>query len=337
MFMNIRNRNNFDVLRFFAAVLVLFSHSFPLATVARNEPIALWTNGQTDGGKIAVSVFFILSGFLITASWNGKRNIREFLIARTRRIFPGLAVMLVVTTIFGAFVTSSASVDYWYSALEYFIKNLTIYKGKESIVGVFEFNPYGSVINGSLWTLRHEFSCYLLIAFFGAIGYLRPFQTWVLWLICIFLVIYQPLHINFFKEFAPLGVWFISGALAYFYKDVAIKLPGLLVGFITIICLFVSGFGLMAASPVVAYLLIRLCYIPGVFSNFGKYGDFSYGIYIYAFPVQQFVVYLVTKSILSPMDWWVVFGVSFPITFCFAVASWYLVEKRFLKRRVVLT
>ena len=168
--MNIRSPNNFDLIRFLASSLVLFSHSFPLVLNARSEPLSLLSDGQYNGGRLAVIIFFILSGFLITSSWDARRNLQGFIFSRILRIFPALVVVLILSIVFSALITTADGSSFLKSSLIYFIKNVTLYKGKFDIDGVFLNNPYGAAINGSLWTLRHEFTCYLVI---GAFGYLR--------------------------------------------------------------------------------------------------------------------------------------------------------------------
>jgi peptidoglycan/LPS O-acetylase OafA/YrhL len=331
--MNLRSQNNLDFLRFFASSLVLFSHSFPLTLAAKNEPISLATNGLLNGGKIAVIAFFILSGFLITASWEKRKDLKIFLLARIKRIFPGLLVALLLTTLVGATITTAPAYDYVRSAVVYFLKNITLYKGKFDIDGVFESNPYGPAINGSLWTLRHEFTCYLLIALFGTMGAIHKHFLWIVWLVVITLSSVAPTNSNFIREFLPLCAWFFAGALAYIHRD--LRSSGLTVigSLALIIATTTLGFNILIASPAIAYLLIQISYLRSPFSNFGKYGDFSYGIYIYAFPIQQLVIYLLVDSVSTPVNPWLVSLYSFPLTLLLSIASWNFVEKRFLHRK----
>lgn len=333
--MKIRSPNNFDAIRFIAASLVLFSHSFPLTLHGEKEPVAFLTNGFIDGGKIAVITFFILSGFLISASWENTNNFRDYLSARIKRILPALTGVLLLTVLAGARLTSSTVHEYIPSAASYFAKNLTLYKGQLEIIGVFESNPYGPAVNGSLWTLRHEFTCYLLIAVLGCLKLIQKIQLLLTWLVAALLPLVAPINSNFLLEFLPLCAWFLSGALAYSFRDHEISKTSVCICVFAIIFTALSGADLVLASPAIAYLLIRTSYKSSPFLNFGKYGDFSYGIYIYAFPVQQLVIHHLTNLSSLPVNPWVVSLYSFPITLIFAIASWHFIEKRFLKRKTI--
>ena len=179
--MNIRDKNNFDFLRFLASSLVLFSHSFSLLNNINSEPLYYLSNGLVTLGRVSVIVFFIVSGFLISASWESRRNFMSFITARILRIFPGLAVMLGLTIFVGLFISTTGIDSYFCSAASYFIRNLLLYKGQQELVGVFQNNPFGASVNGSLWTLRLEFTCYLMIALIGVFGFFQRAVAWLIW------------------------------------------------------------------------------------------------------------------------------------------------------------
>lgn len=326
-----KRSNNFDFLRFFAASLVLFSHSFPLVQGSANtEPLIMLTHGTMSLGTVCVIVFFIISGFLITASWDNRKSFSRFLFARVLRIFPGLAVMLGLTAIACAFVTTSEFKHYFVSSVTYILKNLFLYIPQGHLSGVFDENPFKAV-NGSLWTLRLEFTCYLMVAVLGVLGLFKRQLIWILWCLALAISYIPELPTTFLRTLLPLLIWFVSGMLCYFYREVKFRNYHYWL-FLGVILVFVLlEINLIFLSPILAYLLCKVAYIKTPFLNFGKYGDFSYGIYIYAFPIQQLVVFCLSRQEYFQLNWWVCFFVSFPITFLCAVLSWHFVEKKFLR------
>lgn len=325
--MNLRQPNNFDIMRFLAAALVLVSHTFALSTGSNAvEPLYQLTNGGATLGRVAVAVFFIMSGFLISGSWHNNSQLWPYMRARLLRIMPGLAAVLLLCVIVGRLLTQTPDV-YWPSALKYFIKNITLYKMQFGLAGVFQHNSWGDAVNGALWTLRHEFSCYLLVAALGAMRQATRPVAWGVWLLSAVLSTLPALQKDaFWGEFFPLLGWFYGGALAFFYRA-RHWAPSLYVCTLIGIALFVwAGINLVWLSPLLGCLLIQLAYLPSKLNRFGRYGDFSYGLYIYAFPVQQYLIYL------DPgMQWWQNLLLAFPITLILSVLSWHLIERRCLK------
>lgn len=280
--MNIRANNNLDFLRFSAATLVLFSHSFPLVEgKGTNEPLNLITGGQTSLGHIAVIIFFIISGFLISASWMKRKNFLSFIIARIKRIFPGLTVMLLVTVLCGYFLTKLDYTHYYQSAIPYFFINL-ILKGRVALADIFNTNPFGPSINGSLWTLRFEFTCYLIIAIFGVFGRFNRLSVLLLWAGAVVLLSFAAsIPTAFFSQLPQFIAWFSAGMLVYLFRDLKLSyFIWLLFYSSVLVCLFFK-LNLIYISPILAFILIKIAYKQSCLINFGKYGDFSYGIYIY--------------------------------------------------------
>ncbi len=169
----------FDLLRLGAAAAVLFSHSY--AVVGRGEPGL----GSQSIGNIAVLVFFAISGFLIAGSWRSEPRLPLFLAKRTLRIMPALLAVLLLSAFALGPLASSVG-------LGTYLSDLSVYRyvGASAVVhttyrlpGVFADNPMPGVVNGSLWTLRHEVLCYLMIAGLGFAGLLR--NRWVATLVLI--------------------------------------------------------------------------------------------------------------------------------------------------------
>ena len=169
--------NNFDFLRFLFALLVIFSHSFAVlynGTWGAYDPLLHLTRGQLALGGGAVDGFFLISGFLITQSWARSRGAGDYARKRARRILPALAVVLAVTVfIIGPLATSLPLASYFRQprTWAYFgmmgTRNL---HRTDALPGVFTHNPLAGRVNGSLWTIRCEGLCYLLVAALGLRG-----------------------------------------------------------------------------------------------------------------------------------------------------------------------
>lgn len=160
-----RDNNNIDLLRLFAATLVLWSHSFPLTYGdGALEPIGLFFK-ITYAGKLGVAIFFFLSGLLVTNSLIKKNSVPKFVISRFCRIWPGYLVLLVITVfVFGPICTTLSTNEYFHSSQtwRYLFKN-SIMSIDYSLPGCFANNAWAHDVNGSIWSLPVEVSCYILL------------------------------------------------------------------------------------------------------------------------------------------------------------------------------
>ena len=338
-----RNSNNFDGIRLIAALFVLIGHS----------PAILSNSGLTFDPfikifgvsiqNIGVFIFFIISGFLVTRSWEFKKNIFDFLIARVLRIFPAL-ICLVLLSVFvlGLLITRYHISDYLSSSVtgEY-LQDMSLYRMHYYLPGVFETNPTGSSINGSLWTLPYEFTCYLFLMCIAILNIQKNKWSALFFLLMVttsyFLLqekidkVVIPIIGIDFKNFYPLFLYFLSGGVYYhFIKSIHFNLYGLLVCGIVISLIKMNYLPELFLAFTLPYLIFSFVFSKKInMHRFGQYGDFSYGLYLYAFPIQQLIVYLlpikigvVTMIILS-------IGFTFPI----AILSWKFIEKPSLDLR----
>ncbi|USK68315.1 acyltransferase family protein [Peribacillus asahii] len=318
--------NNFDIIRFLSALLVVFTHSYALTLGhERTEPLKLLTNQQSTLGKLAVLIFFISSGFLITQSYDRSKDIVKFIKARILRIFPALIVIALLSVFFlGPILTTYPLRSYFTNHDTYnYLRVILLWDIPYNLPGVFEGNPWGPVVNGSLWTLFYEFACYIIVAVLGIVGWLSKKHL----LLCLF-VITNVLSFLFVGNFLDLFNGFAAGALLYIFRN-KIKISGnyaicsvILISLGTFTNYFLEIFTLFGS-----YLVIYLAFTPIInFSRFGKYGDFSYGIYIYGFPIQQLIVSFQIGAV-EPMA---NFIISLPFILLMAVLSWHFVEKKAL-------
>lgn len=322
-------KNNFDIIRFIAASLVIFSHAYPLTGNNGAEPFGLICNGQMSFGGLAVKVFFVISGFLITQSFDRSKNVLQYAKARILRIFPALIVVVLLSVfILGPIFTTLNVKNYFFhpQTIVYF-KTITLYWMQYELPGVFQTNA-NHAVNGSLWTLWFEFFFYIVIAVLGVTKLLNK-KIVILGFIAA-TVLFHMGRGNFYTD---LFRYFSAGMLVYLFRKNIIHNGWIALLSFIIIALTIKTNYFNYTLPVFGtYIIFYLAFHEKLkFYNFGKHGDFSYGIYIYAFPVQQMVVYLSHNHVTSFVD----FLIAFPITLLFAVASWHLIEKNALKLKKV--
>lgn len=319
--------NNFNLLRALAAIGVLVSHAWPLSLgVGATEPL-FDTLGVTLG-SLCVYVFFAISGFFITRSFVETPDWRRFLAARALRLFPALLVVLVATVLVaGLFLTTDPD-RLWREAPVYILRNLTLFRLQHELPGVFLNTPYGPVINGSLWTLVYEAVCYAGVFLAGLLGLLRRPRLFAVGLVvtaaaCLVVPLFEGAHPRL-QAASGLVLPFAIGAGFYVWRDRLPLSPLAALAMWGVVAL------LPASGPVYsATFALALAYTVFVLGYwhwqpllaFNRLGDYSYGIYIYAFPIQQ----LVAEAGIRDPATNIMLALP-PVLLC-AVASWHLVER----------
>jgi peptidoglycan/LPS O-acetylase OafA/YrhL len=332
-------QNNFDALRLALATLVLFSHSFVLAGDV--DPIARATRMQLDGGAIAVDGFFVISGYLITQSWLNSRSTDQFLEKRVRRIYPGYLGALIVSMAIAALCSETIRyIKFLAFDSEPFVQAVFFLKyGVLDNNAAFPNNPYPHAVNGSLWTLQPELFCYLLVAAAGVLGALKRRSTIVAASGAVFVIYGVEIGTRLGAnptDFTRLFVYFAAGSLLFLYRVRFDDTRFILTAIAALLVAFVSPPpSLSLVLPIAgSYLLLSLAFTRKIrLYDVAARGDVSYGVYLYAFVVQQTVIRLFGLA-HRPL---VVFATALPVTFALAFASWHLVEKRFLRRAKRIT
>jgi peptidoglycan/LPS O-acetylase OafA/YrhL len=325
--------NNLNLLRLVAALLVLYAHSFDFYG---NTPEVFL--GFESYGGIGIYVFFTISGYLIAKSWRYDSSVINFLIKRSLRIFPALIVVVVVSAFLLGPVFSTLTAKQYFSnfAFTLYLKNILLYP-VFWLPGVLENARIPNNVNGSLWSLPVEFFMYLVVM---ALGFLfkgsRQIYTIVTamfamaavfwcWQDTAPVVVYGTDTKNIFTS----GIFFMIGACyARWGLERWFSLSGAIVMIMATLLLApyssVSKFLLWVTLPYVAlaYGLSK----SWLGSLVDKIGDCSYGVYLYAFPVQQFVL-LEFPNIAYPTY----LAVTAITTLGLGYVSWHLIEKRILK------
>ena len=319
--------NHFNLIRILAATGVLVSHAYPLSLgKAAVQPLEAQLHGLSLG-TVSVWIFFAISGFFITRSFDRKRSVPSFLVSRVLRLFPALTIVLIITIfVSGLFLTAASAGVFWPATIEYFIRNMTLFDLLYTLPGVFVGNPHGPAINGSLWSLSYEVTCYAGVLICGTLGLLQRRKPFA-FLVFLFLVIYATtmvLELNTrIEQMARLGLPFLTGMCFYLWRH---EIPLSLVVLVGAVCIaFVTWFT-PVFLPVFSITLSYAVFFVG-FSRcekllrFNNLGDYSYGVYIYAFPIQQIAAQSGMTTPVSNMVF------SLPLTLVFAVLSWHLIEK----------
>jgi peptidoglycan/LPS O-acetylase OafA/YrhL len=332
--------NNFNLLRIVAAALVIVSHSFALVLGPDAEPLR--SRLGTTPGSIGVEIFFVTSGFLVTSSLLTRKDAGEFLWARILRIYPALLVMVVLTVFgLGLFFTTLSSADY-FSAREtwrYLVKNATLLADVTyTLPGVYDGLPAGNAVNGSLWSMPIEIRMYLILTFVWILARVIPAARAALFqsAIVVFAVGAAGLYLSSGhfptqneSKFTQLFFMFFTGAAFYVLRArIVLSWP---VFAVCGIALAVSSVEREAFFFVynltLAYVLLFLAYVPGGrIRTYNRLGDYSYGLYIYAFPIQQSVVALIPGVSVTQ-----VMLLSSALTLAFAIASWHALEEHALR------
>jgi peptidoglycan/LPS O-acetylase OafA/YrhL len=324
--------NNFDLLRLLAAWAVLVSHSFAVL----DQPEPLHQLGSTLG-NVGVLIFFAVSGLLIRRSWEYDPSPRDFWVKRGLRLLPALATVGVLTAfVLGPLVTTSSPSAYFSSwqTWIYPVRLVLMFPFGAGLPGVFEDNPMAGAVNGPLWSLPVEVFAYAVLAALGMMGLLRHNRL-VLALAVLAMAwgaVWVPLTSDAIGSTYVLAA-FALGSAAYSYRDrIVLSWPGAL-GLLAL-C-YVAGLGPTSLRVVVwtvggVYLSYWFAYaLPPIGRFVTRFGDASYGVYIWAFPVQQTIVQVGGEDI-SP---WAVMAIATPVVYVLAQLSWHLIEGPALRHK----
>lgn len=331
--------NNLNLIRIAAAFSVLLTHCFVLVTGSPDSEPLRMSLGVTLG-SVAVDIFFITSGFLVTGSLLSKKSLIDFALARALRIFPALIAMVTLTIGLGALLSSLPLYAYIQNSEtgHYFLKCATLVSGVTySLPGVFKNNPYQGIVNGSLWTMPFEIKMYGILALtWGLSSLARQKDAWPFKLMTSLsvvasgaFIIYRHFESSSAPPFSTLFFMFFTGSVYCIFKDhvqLSSKVFWLLLMAVAFAANINKDLFFLAYTFSVSYLLLYIAYVPsGFVRKYNDFGDYSYGIYIYAFPVQQAIADLMPGVQVVSM-----LLMSSAITFLLAFMSWHLIEKRVL-------
>ncbi len=331
--MNVSRRNNFDFLRLMAALMVIHGHGW---NMTGGVGPGLW---GVPFARVGLDVFFSISGYLVTGSWERTPRLGPFLAKRALRIFPGLAACVLATIVIVGPLTTTLPIAEYLQRNETwrYLLNIAL-RLQLFLPGVFVDLPEPRAVNGSLWSLAPEFMCYLTVPLIAVAAWRRPIaRCWALASLAVAiggtgLYMFEgagapdPSIYGIALKYALVEVpfFFVGGALALLAPRVAgLWRADLCLLFFTLNYVISSWFDwwnlpfewLTLPYMVICFGRMSLPVVRGA----GRFGDISYGMYLYAFPMQQLILTL-----------WP--GLAFPVltcvvlTACVAYLSWHMVE-----------
>lgn len=215
--------NNLNIIRFIAALAVIFSHSFSVTEGAQSAGTLLdiVTDGRLSPGGVAVAVFFVYSGILIAKSVTTHTQLSSFFKKRVLRIFPELIVCVLGSiALVGACTTTLNAWSYFTNPATWrYMLNICMIP-THALPGVFEQNPYPSVVNASLWTIPAQFMCY--VACF-VLFKLTRFNKRACGMLCVLAVAitcaYLAFAHNVMLSFVRALLEFFIGVMFYVFRD----------------------------------------------------------------------------------------------------------------------
>ncbi|MCI4679779.1 acyltransferase [Rhodoblastus acidophilus] len=337
--------NNFNFIRVVAASFVLLSHCYPLAGMNNFDPFYYYLGGYDTGGGYGVAIFFVISGFLVTKSVL-QHDLMSYLLSRLLRIVPGLAFALIFSAfVIGPIVTQKPLSYYLLSHETWrYLEGVNVFAIRQDLPGVFLANPEAKIVNGSLWTLPIEFGFYLILPVIGGLGLLKRWTA--LGVLLAGIVSYAALVLVFHFSWNAQGgnlfrgapvfstarnfIFFFSGASLWLWRDRIIYSRGMAIVMVIMLYIFsVNSYKTAVFYIALPYIVMYLAFSRSdILGMYKRVGDYSYGVYIYAFPVQQFIV--AKMDGVSPLA---LFVIAAPITLLLAVASWHIVEHPALRLR----
>lgn len=327
-------QNNFDAVRTGLALIVVFSHIASLTQLASFNSFHYFFDSE-----FAVKGFFAISGFLVTKSFYSSRSKIEFFEKRARRIYPAYLAVILFGLAIGTFMSDLNIVSFW-SAPETFKyigwNAVGLNFMQPSLPGLFT-NHYLPAVNGSLWTIKIEAGLYLCVPFiawtfsrFGiSTGAALVYLASVAYAYFFTHIYSGPAGAEIARQFPGQLTHFVAGAYLYSNRQAYARLPQIVLAAFVAFLIFRGTSLRLIVEPIyyaslVMFVATQLKFrIPA-----GRWGDLSYGLYLFHFPIVQ-VLILCGLFAFNP---WLGLLATLIATVGMSLLSWHLLEKRCLKR-----
>lgn len=330
----VKKSNNLQLMRFVAAVMVIFAHSYAVSgSELGSDFVDRHTGGIISIGGISVTLFFLCSGYLISKSIFRTDKFLVYLKARLIRLLPPLVFVVVISILLGAFVTSLSIVGYFGNINTYKYLLNAVMLPIHNLPGVFEANKYGATVNGSLWTLPVEFACYIACYIFYKLKLLDKKRFYYTIPIVILVLVFEKQVPGILGSMVRPCVFFYIGMLYYVYREyIELNIKIVPIFLLLLIAAFMVPVLIKPAMILLwPYILFTIWFaIPQCSDKIGKTGDISYGLYLWGFVVQQLLSHMFGGQMSQLLN----FALASIISIILAILTFMLTEKPFLKKKV---
>ncbi|WP_291365394.1 acyltransferase family protein [Acetobacter sp. UBA5411] len=318
------HKNSFGFLRLFFAFLVIVSHTPELKDGNRSREILTSIFGSLSFGEVAVDGFFIISGYFIVTSFIRSSSISSYFIKRIFRIYPGYIASFIFCLLIVGPLAGTPIAELPRHVVRQII-NIPMLRAP-ILPHVFDGQPYPS-LNGAMWSLSYEFSCYVIVVLLGLSGIFK--RSSAVFLLIIFLISFYILsqsHYAQLNTFFRLCMVFMCGAA----WAVAPKLRAwswtlfFISSTISILFLFLGKYAEIGLSIFGSYSILSFGFLvnKGILTKINNKTDISYGVYLYAWPIEKLIfLYFPTISLISAGT------IDFLMSALCAIASWHIVER----------
>lgn len=324
-------RLNFWLFRHIAAFCVLFSHSFDLSQklpldLLRVFPFLVGT------AAFGVTVFFIISGYLVTQSWMRNENPFHFAANRLLRIVPGLWACIAFVVLLGAAFSTLSVREFWlHPQVRSYIGGNVFFQNILTLPGVFEKNPLGGLVSGTFWTLPIELTCYLWVLMVGILrGFRHPWIFAMIVLLSLGAVTLEGTQFNIFQATvasASLPLYyaaFLCGSALYGIHHFSVKctiVPWIVPTIVLLAISHLQTLDMLYAASLAWFLINTVHHVSRFWAEPSHWPDLSYGIYLFGFPIQQALI-----AVFPHWNGWENLAASLLLTALVASMSWYWIE-----------